>query len=674
MNSSEPSADALASAIDAARLGIDRVDRQLLELLAERLEHVRHIADHKASSAAPLQDPVRESELFDRWTDRAVSAGVPRELATGVLERLVESSRRLQERRVAQHERPTVAYQGEAGSYSDLALRKLFELREQDAQGLGHETFFDAFEALASGTVDYALLPIENSIVGAIGEVSAGLVRRRLNVVDEEVVEVRHVLAARPGVALESVRRVRSHPVALRQCQSLVSERSLRVASCVDTAAAARELARSDSNDLAVICSQEAARAHGLAVLVRDVADVDSNRTRFVLLAREPESPPVGARVKTSLVLTLDHERGSLAACLDLLAAHGINMTRIESHPHPRRTWEYRFLIDVEGDAASEPLAAAVGDLSRACNGLRVLGSYPQRLTQGLARPPADSTVRPTADIRVTEPAPSKPELEVPHATRVIDLAGVPVGGEAFALIAGPCAVESESQIRAAAAAVAQRGVRLMRGGAFKPRTSPHSFQGLGAAGLVMLAEASREHGLGVVTEVLRIEDIDLLVEHADVLQVGARNMQNFELLKELGKLDTPILLKRGMSSTFGELLGAVEYVTAGGNQRVVICERGIRTFETATRFSIDLAATAALMQRTQLPVIVDPSHAAGRRDLVRPLALAAAAAGVHGLIVEVHPDRDAALCDKEQALSPEDLDLLIEDARPIVAAQGRTL
>jgi 3-deoxy-7-phosphoheptulonate synthase len=223
---------------------------------------------------------------------------------------------------------------------------------------------------------------------------------------------------------------------------------------------------------------------------------------------------------------------------------------------------------------------------------------------------------------------------------------------ESFTLIAGPCAVESHEQTLATAHAVAAGGATMLRGGAYKPRTSPHSFQGLGREGLALLADAAEATGLPVVTELTDIRELDAVLEVADTIQVGARNMQNFTLLREIGRSGRPVLLKRGPASTLDELLLAAEYVLAEGNEQVTLCERGIRTFERAYRYTLDLAAVPVLKERTHLPVIVDPSHAAGRRSLVRSLSLAAVAAGADGLIVEVHPQPAEALSDGPQALT----------------------
>jgi 3-deoxy-7-phosphoheptulonate synthase len=238
------------------------------------------------------------------------------------------------------------------------------------------------------------------------------------------------------------------------------------------------------------------------------------------------------------------------------------------------------------------------------------------------------------------------------HGERtVLDIEGHKIGGEHFALIAGPCTIETREQTLTTAEVVKDAGAALFRGGAYNPRTSPYAFQGLGQEGLRLLAEAKEQSGLPIVTELMDMRDLEPVLEVADVVQIGARNMQNYPLLAEVGRSGRPALLKRGLSSTLDELLMAAEYILKEGNPNVMLCERGIRTFETAYRFTLDLMAVPVLKELSHLPVIVDPSHAAGRRDLVLPLSLAAAAAGADGIIVEVHPNPDEAICDGPQAL-----------------------
>ncbi len=254
------------------------------------------------------------------------------------------------------------------------------------------------------------------------------------------------------------------------------------------------------------------------------------------------------------------------------------------------------------------------------------------------------------------------------------DAAGTVVGARELVVIAGPCSVEGRDMLQQTARAVQASGARALRGGAFKPRSSPYAFQGLGAAALELLAETRRDTGLPVVTEVLDPRQVELVAEYADVLQVGARNMQNFALLTELGQARRPVLLKRGLSATITELLMAAEYILAQGNTQVLLCERGIRTYETATRNTLDVAAIPVLKRETHLPVLVDPSHAAGKADLVTPLAMAAIAAGADGLLVEVHPDPTCAQSDGEQSLTFEAFDQLMRQARVVAGAMGRTI
>ncbi len=258
---------------------------------------------------------------------------------------------------------------------------------------------------------------------------------------------------------------------------------------------------------------------------------------------------------------------------------------------------------------------------------------------------------------RIQEPYKKANRKFHPNDT-IVDVSGVKVGKGSFTLIAGPCSVESEEQICSIAQSVKASGAKILRGGAFKPRTSPYAFQGLRANGLELLSKAKAKTGIPIVTEIMDLSQLPLF-ENVDLIQVGARNMQNFELLKALGKINKPILLKRGLSATIQELLMSAEYIMAGGNENVILCERGIRTFETATRNTLDLSAIPVLKEKTHLPVIIDPSHATGIAAMVKPMSLAAVAAGADGLIIEVHNDPPHALCDGQQSITPQMFDEL---------------
>ena len=275
--------------------------------------------------------------------------------------------------------------------------------------------------------------------------------------------------------------------------------------------------------------------------------------------------------------------------------------------------------------------------------------------------------------MRVQEPYKKANRKFHPEDT-VVSVGNAKIGGGNFSVIAGPCSVESEAQICAVAEDVKASGAALLRGGAFKPRTSPYSFQGMGTAGLDLLMEARKQTGLPIVTEIMDPRMAELFEREVDVVQVGARNMQNFELLKEVGKMSKPILLKRGLSNTYEEWIMSAEYIMSAGNENVILCERGVRTFETDTRNTRGVSAIPAIKQMSHLPVIVDPSHAAGMYWMVEPLALAAVAAGADGLIIEVHNDPAHAKCDGQQSLTPQNFDALMHKVSAMVDLMGKTL
>lgn len=275
--------------------------------------------------------------------------------------------------------------------------------------------------------------------------------------------------------------------------------------------------------------------------------------------------------------------------------------------------------------------------------------------------------------LRISEPYKLAGRTFKPENT-IVKVGDVRLGGDEVVVMAGPCSAESEKQVRTTAAAVKRAGAKILRGGAFKPRSSPYSFQGLGEAGLQLLRDAARAENLALVSEVMEISQIPLVEKYCDMFQVGARNMQNFGLLRELGKARKPVLLKRGISATIEEWLLSAEYILAGGNTDVVLCERGIRTFETATRNTFDISAIPVVKKVSHLPVVADPSHGAGRRDMVAPMARAAVAAGADGLIIEVHCDPDHALSDGAQSMFPAQFDRLMAELRIIAPAIGRSI
>jgi chorismate mutase/prephenate dehydratase len=546
-----------------------------------------------------------------------------------------------------------VAIQGTHGAFSEAAARR----RWPDATTVPCREVADVVAAVREGRADSGCLPIENSLIGSV-TTTYDLLHQAfgdgtLHLHHEILLPVHHTIMSLPGAPLSGIRRVLSHPVALGQCRVWLAAHlpAAELVSAWDTAGSAEIVAREGNPTQAAIAPGHAAETYGLAVLDERIEDDPTNQTRFLTFTREAPARDerIGLR-KTSLIVWLDHKPGMLAAVLQTFAARGINLTSLQSRPERSAPWTYRFYFDVEGDASEPRLAEALEAVDALARRLVVLGSY-EAWTEG-----AVLFGDPMPEPPHLRPKPAVPlfdRRQRPEGT-VVTVGGVEIGGERSVLMAGPCSVESEEMILQTALAVAQAGADILRGGAFKPRTSPYDFQGLGVRGLRHLAEARERSGLPIVTEVLSWEEVPVVARFADMLQIGARNMQNFALLRAAGRSGVPVMLKRGAGATIEEWLYAAEYVLAHGNPNVVLCERGIRTFERATRHTLDLNAVALLRERTHLPVIVDPSHAAGQRSLVMPLALGSLAAGAHGVLVEVHPDPAAALSDGAQSLTLE--------------------
>ncbi|MCB1055164.1 MAG: 3-deoxy-7-phosphoheptulonate synthase, partial [Acidobacteria bacterium] len=607
------------------REAIDSLDREFIQLLARRMELVRSIGGFKRENPdAPLRDEDREREIFRVWADEAERAGLSPYFVGRVLREMLNYSRRDQDRLLRRPEAPLgpaavrVGYQGTTACYSDLAISKLFASRDVERlERVGFRDFGSVMDALESGQVTYALLPIENTVAGSINDVYDLLAQRQVHIVGEEVWPVEHCLLGVPGASLESIEVIRSHPVALQQCLTFLGGLvGVRIESHFDTAGAAQSVAQEKDPRIGAIASEEAASYWGLSVLRREVSDQKVNLTRFLLISREPEPVDPRRAAKTSLVMVTRHRKGALYECLKVLYEHDVNLTKIESRPLPEKPWAYRFYVDLEGRAEDPQVAAALHELRRHTNSLKVIGTYARHVDGEVELPLPRHRETETAEPAPAEapaavcavPKASQGKLHAPAFAgerRPVHVGPVEIGGDRFVLIAGPCAVETRQQIHEAASIVHSAGGAILRGGAFKPRSSPYSFQGLGFPGVDLLSEAGRAYELPVVTEVLQPEDVFRVAEGADMLQVGARNMQNFSLLKEIGKCSKPVLLKRGLSATIEELLMAAEYIMAGGNHQVVLCERGIRTFETATRSTLDVSAVPVLKARTHLPVIV---------------------------------------------------------------------
>ena len=566
-----------------------------------------------------------------------------------------------------------IAIQGSHGSFSEAAARR----RWPGLEALPCREVKDVVAAVREGRAEAGCLPIENSLIGSV-TTTYDLLHEAfgdgsLRLTQEILHPVHHTIMAIPGAPLSGIRRVLSHPVALGQCRVWLSEHlpDAELVSAWDTAGSAEIVAQEQNPAWAAVAARPAADAHGLVPLAERIEDDPTNQTRFLTFTRAElaasRQSPDGSRYKTSLIVLVDHKPGMLALTLQAFGARGVNLMALQSRPERSAPWTYRFYVDVEGAADDPRVAEALEEIEALATKLIVLGSY-EAWTEGSklsapVPPPAHWVEKPSIPLVDRRRRPEGSQVQVRHLS---------FGGESPVLIAGPCSVENESMILETAAAVARSGGDMLRGGAYKPRTSPYDFQGLGVKGLRYLADARDRTGLPVVTEVLSWEEVPVVAHFADMLQIGARNMQNFSLLRAASRSGKPILLKRGAGATIEEWLMAAEYVLAEGNPNVVLCERGIRTFERATRHTLDLNAVALVRERTHLPVIVDPSHAAGVRSLVTPLSLGSLAAGACGLMVEIHPDPARAMSDGAQSLDFAMFEELARQVHPERALQAR--
>lgn len=682
------------SPLAALREQIDTLDNQLLETLSKRLGLAQQVMAYKDAENLAQRDIAREQSLIRNLIAEGRAEGLDPHFVTKIFHEILAEGNRvqrdyLQSRLNARSSLSSlkIAFQGIDGSYSHLAGRGFFNSQrsnpsDPEATFVGYGSYQDAVRAVESGDCDYGVLPIESTTSGAINDVYDLLLNSKVAIIGEEKYLVEYCLVGIEKVPLTHIKRIYCSPLAVSDCSKFLANLpDCRIEFSNDSARAVKTLQDSKERLHAAIASQEAAEMFGLTILQRGISNQESNYNRFLLIAKNPIKVDARIPAKTSIVMNTLNKPGALVEALMVFREHGINLTKLESRPIPSNSWEEMFYVDFLGNLEAPEVRAALAELTKLVRFTKVLGCYPSCDVQPapvsaddtFALDPSSSTK--VASLQVEEkpkttktPAKDKGYTlvtrEHKESNTIIQVGGVSIGDGNFVVIAGPCSVESREQVMSCAKHARDNGARILRGGVFKPRTSPYSFQGLGYEGLDLLVEAGKSFGLPVITEVMTTEDVERVAEKADILQIGARNMQNFSLLKVVGQTRTPVMLKRGMSSSIEELLQAVEYILAGGNQQVFLCERGIRTFETATRGTLDISAVPVLKARTHLPVFIDPSHAAGTRELVPPLAKAAKAVGADGIIVEFHPEPEKALSDGPQALRFNQFELLMAELR----------
>lgn len=648
---------------------VNRIDEQILKLLAERRELSLKIVKLKNEEKSFIRDRVREKELLTRVIERGREIGLDSHYVSKIFYEIIGDSVKLQNQFVLNEGNKdslsniiTVAIQGIEGSYSFLASKQFFG-SDKDIVFRKMKSFDEAVETVEDSSADYAVLPIENTTSGSITEVYDALTSSNLHIVGEEIFQVKHCLLGLEDVPLNKIKKIYVHFQAARQCSKFL--KSLPQAEIVffeDTAKSVQKIKEEGIKDFAAIASKETADIFNVSVLREDIANQPINFTRFLVCSRLPIKVDERIPAKTSLILATAHKAGSLVQALSVFKDFGINMTKLESRPIIGNPWEEMFYLDFQGNTQTQNVKNLLDEIGIHTRYLKILGCYPTKDFEKTKIEPqqnrADNPKQIDETPAVITEVKSSHKVSYKLTSRdykkedtIISVKDVKIGGGSFIIIAGPCSVESFEQINQCAREVKENFAHILRGGCFKPRTSPYAFQGLGYEGLDLLKAAGDEYDLPIITEVLSIDQIEKVAEKSDILQIGARNMQNFSLLSEVGKSFRPVMLKRGLMASIEELLNATEYILANGNRQVMLCERGIRTFETATRNTLDLSAVPFLKELTHLPIIVDPSHAVGHRDKVLPLAKAAKAVGADGIMVEMHPNPEKALSDGEQSL-----------------------
>ena len=650
------------------RTAINEIDEEIIELLAKRKDLTFEVIENKKRDNKQIRDISREKEMLIERVANGQSRGLESHYVTRIFHEIIDDSVRAQQRSLIEDSKvalPTkIAFHGIDGSYCKLAGKKYCNgwRKGAETEFIGFPSFVEVANAVSNGNCDAAILPVENTNSGGISEVFDHLVNAQLSIIGEEKFRIDHHLLS-IGTQKSELTTIYCSFLAYNDCKQFIRNTfpTCKIVHLSDSAECARFVSESNDPTIAAIASNEAGNLYGLRSLVNNISDNKENFIRYLLVASKEVPIDLKIPCKTSLILAVSQQPGALADALFVFKRHGINMTKLENRPVKGNPWEEQFYIDFEGNKQDEQVALALKELASQAKFMRVLGSYPandlsrtlirkKQISQQPQSPEncASKEVAPKKGKKITYTLASR---EHKAEDTIITLGDTRIGGDAFIVMAGPCSVESEDQIESCAQHASENGAVILRGGCFKPRTSPYSFQGLEYEGLDLLKSAGSRYNLPIITEVMDTEDVSRVAEKADILQIGARNMQNFTLLKAVGREQRPVMLKRGMSSSIEDLLNAAEYVLSQGNLQVILCERGIRTFETATRSTLDISAVPVLKERTHLPIIIDPSHAAGVRSLVPPLAKAAKAVGAHGIIVEFHPNPEEALSDGPQAL-----------------------
>ncbi|MBW7872209.1 MAG: bifunctional 3-deoxy-7-phosphoheptulonate synthase/chorismate mutase [Ignavibacteria bacterium] len=644
------------------RKKISELDYEILNSLAKRRELSREVIERKDKTGLPLRDKNREKELLQKLIEEGKILGLEPTYITKIFQTIIEDSVRLQQTYLhklgdgdtLEKNEVRVAIQGIIGSFSSLAARRFFSNRGSELIFVSKMSFDEVVKAVEEQEADFAMLPVENTNSGNINDVYDALVKSSVSIIGEEKLRVKQNLIGISEIDPISITKIYAHPQAAAQCSKFLETIPNAVIEHVsDTALSVQKIKEEGNPKYAAIASEQAAESFGVVVLKEDISNRTENYTRFLIAARKPVAVDERIPAKTSLVIATAQKSGALVEALMFFNKYGINMTKIQSRPIPGNPWEEMFYIDFEGNVADEKTALMLDELGRNSRYFKVFGSYPANEIDKTVLPPTDVSSLPETGFIPEEETVALPVISVKREgsahrfagreyksdDTIIEVKGVQIGGGSFTIIGGPGSVESKEQILNCAKELKKQNGHILFGGCFEPKTSPYAQTGLGYEGLSYLQEAGMVYELPVATEIFSVNQVEQVAQYADILHIGAVNMQNFPLLIEVGKTHRPVLLKRGLMASIDELLNAAEYILAQGNRQVILCERGVRTSDGTTRNTLDLSAIPILKELTHLPVIVDPTHAVTEAEKIIPLAKATKVVGANGVFVEFHPE-----------------------------------
>jgi chorismate mutase/prephenate dehydratase len=647
------------------RDAITSLDQDLLKILAKRRELSIEVAKSKIETSTAIRDQGREQALLVRLITAGRDLGLSAHYVTQLYQTIIEDSVLSQQAFIQQLTNPDqqrskvkVAFLGNKGSYSNIATHRYFSRYQRDVIEIGCTGFQAIVDTVEAGQADYAMLPIESTSSGSVNDVFDVIQHTSLSIVGELTLHIDHGILTKQPVEMRDIDLIYAHPQPYQQCSRFLREYPHLKFEFVNSSSKAMEtVANSDNQRVAAIGSQVGGKMYGLQSIQSEIANQQQSYTRFIIAARKPVEVAEQIPARTTFIMSTEQKPGSLVEALLILRDRGINMRKLESRPVQGNPWEEMFYVDVSANVKSEAMQNALTELTKSTRYIKVLGCYPseevdptQVPLSTLANETAESSQEKPSVILTSQTAPLS-SLQHKAQRTTIRIGRATIGDGGFTTFAGPDTIEDERQLTLSARQVKETGASILHAACFKPRSNPYGFQGLGLEGLAMLKRTSRQLKLPIMTEVLSYDEIAAVAAQVDIIQVGARNMQNFQMLKAVGETMRPILLERGSMASIDEWLNAANYIMSQGNQQVILCERGIRTFDTHTLSTLDLSVIPLLRERTHLPVIINPSDAVTHAQDVAPLARAAKALGADGVMITIHPEPSKAKVEAEKTL-----------------------